>query len=64
MFFRLVRKNGRKTRRENGIFFVSLIGSIHAFFIFLFLENQDVLVFLKTMDSDAVKQLLQLLPAF
>ena len=49
MFFRLVRKNGRKTRRENGIFFVSLIVSIIAFYIFLSLENQDVIVFLKKM---------------
>ena len=64
MFFRLVRKNGRKTRRENGIFFVSLIVSIIAFYIFLSLENQDVIVFLKTMESDAVQKLLALLPAF
>ena len=64
MFFRLVRKNGRKTRRENGIFFVSLIISIIAFYIFLSLENQDVIVFLKTMESDAVQKLLALLPVF
>ena len=64
MFFELVRKNGRKTRRENGIFFVSLIVSIIAFYIFLSLENQDVIVFLKTMESDAVQKLLAMLPVF
>ena len=64
MFFELVRKNGRKTWRENGIFFVSLIVSIIAFYIFLSLENQDVIVFLKTMESDAVQKLLAMLPVF
>ncbi len=64
MFFKLVRKNGRKTRRENGIFFFSLIVSVIAFYIFLSLENQDVIHFLKTMESDAVQKLLDLLPLF
>ena len=64
MFFDLVRKNGRRTRKENGIFFVSLIISVAAFYIFLSLENQDVIIFLKTMESDAVQKLLMLLPAF
>ena len=64
MFFELVRKNGRKTWQENGIFFVSLIVSIIAFYIFLSLENQDVIVFLKTMESDAVQKLLAMLPVF
>ena len=64
MFFNLVRKNGRRSRRENGIFFASLIVSVAAFYIFLSLENQDVIIFLKTMESDAVQKLLMLLPAF
>ena len=64
MFFKLVRKNGRKMRRENSIFFVSLIVAVIAFYIFLSLENQDVIIFLKSMESDAVGKLLALLPVF
>lgn len=64
MFFKLVRKNGRKMRQENSIFFVSLIVAVIAFYIFLSLENQDVIIFLKSMESDAVGKLLALLPVF
>lgn len=64
MFFKLVRKNGKKVRRENSIFFVSLIVAVIAFYIFLSLEDQDVIVFLKSMESDAVGKLLALLPVF
>lgn len=62
MFFDLVRRNSKRSRKENGIYFVSLIVSIVAFYIILSLENQDVMIFLKTMESDAVKKLLALIP--
>ena len=62
MFFETVRKNSRKNRKENGLLFVSLIVSIAAFYIILSLENQDVMVFLKKMESDAVQKLLLLIP--
>ena len=58
MFFETVRKNSRKNRKENGLLFVSLIVSIAAFYITLSLENQDVMLFLKKMESDAVHRLL------
>ena len=62
MFFDLVRKNSRRNRKENGLLFVSLVVSIIAFYIILSLENQDVMVFLRTMESDAVSRLLSLIP--
>ena len=62
MFFDLVRRNSKRSRRENGIYFVSLIVSIVAFYIILSLENQDVMIFLKEMESDAVSRLLGLIP--
>lgn len=62
MFFNLVRENSKRNRKENGLFFVSLIVSIVAFYIILSLENQDVIKFLKTMESDAVSRLLLLIP--
>ena len=64
MFFRLVRKNSKRNRKENGIFFVSLIIAVVAFYIILTFENQDVMQFLRIMESDAVDRLLQLIPVF
>ena len=63
MFSELVARNSRRSRRENGLFFTSLLISIVAFYIILSLSHQDVIVFLKTMESDAVNRLLTLVPA-
>ncbi len=54
MFFDLVRRNSRRSRKENGIFFSSLLISIVAFYIVLSLPRQDVMAFLAQMESDAV----------
>ena len=62
MFFNLVRKSSQRNRRENGLFYASLIISIIAFYIVLSLESQDVMIFLRTMESDAVNRLLALIP--
>ena len=62
MFSELVKRNSRRSRRENGLFFTSLLISIIAFYIILSLSHQDVIVFLKTMESDAVNRLLTLVP--
>lgn len=62
MFFNLAYRNQRNSRKENGILFVSLVISIIAFYIILSLENQDVILFLKRMESDAVQRLLSLMP--
>ena len=64
MFFKLIRKHSKRNRKENGLFFSSLVISIVAFYIILSLSSQDVMVFLKKMESDAVDRLFQIIPAF
>lgn len=62
MFSELVKRNSRRSRRENGLFFTSLLISIIAFYIILSLSHQDVMVFLQRMESNAVNRLLTLVP--
>ena len=62
MFSELVARNSRRSRRENGLFFTSLLISIVAFYIILSLSHQDVMVFLQRMESNAVDRLLTLVP--
>ncbi|MGL5480002.1 MAG: ABC transporter permease [Clostridium sp.] len=62
MFYDLVKRNSKRNRKENGLFFISLIVSIVAFYIILSLEKQDVIIFLKTMESEALKKLFFLIP--
>lgn len=51
----------KKNRKENRIYFVSLIIAIVAFYVILSLEKQDVMIFLKQMESDAVNRLMGLI---
>ena len=62
MFSELVKRNSRRSRRENGLFFASLLIAIIAFYIILSLSHQDVMVFLQRMESNAVNRLLTLVP--
>ena len=64
MFSDLVRRNSRRSRKENGLFFTSLVISIVAFYMILSLSKQDVMLFLQKMESDAVHKLMLLIPAF
>lgn len=64
MFFDLVKRNSRRDRRENGLYFSSMLLSIILFYILLALSQQDVMFFLKKMESDAVGKLLELIPVF
>lgn len=64
MFFELVSRNSKRSRRENGLFFSSLLISIIAFYIILSLSQQDVMYFLQKMESDAVNRLLGMIPLF
>ncbi len=64
MFFKLVARNSKRDRKENGLFFASLIISIVAFYIILSLSKQDVMLFLAKMESDAVSRLLKMIPVF
>lgn len=64
MFFKLVARNSKRNRIENGLFFSSLVISIVAFYIVLALPRQDVMLFLAKMESDAVNRLMTLIPIF
>lgn len=64
MFFQLAARNSRRNRKENGMFFVTLLVSIVSFYIILSLSHQDVMSFLKQMESDAVNKLMQMIPIF
>ncbi|ABW18528.1 ABC transporter permease [Alkaliphilus oremlandii] len=62
MFFDFIKRNSSKTRKENGIYFLSLIISIVAFYVILSLGDQDVMMYLKTIESQAVGKLMALIP--
>jgi putative ABC transport system permease protein len=62
MFFKHVRRNAAKYRKNNGLFFSSLVVAIVAFYTLLSLGDQDVMRFLKTIESDAVSKLMLLVP--
>lgn len=64
MFSKLVSRNSRRGRKENGLFFGSLLISIIAFYILLSLSHQDVMVFLAKLESQALERLLSLIPVF
>ena len=64
MFSNLILRNSRRSRKENGLFFSSLVISIIAFYMILSISTQDVMIFLQKMESDAVNRLLLLIPVF
>lgn len=64
MFSDLILRNSKRSRKENGLFFSSLVISIVAFYIILSISHQDVMLFLKKMESDAVDRLLMMIPVF
>lgn len=64
MFFKLISRNSQRSRKENSLFFSSLLVSIIAFYVILSLSHQDVMIFLAQMESDAVNKLLAIIPAF
>lgn len=64
MFSKLVERNSKRDRKNNGLYFGSMIISIIAFYIILSLAHQDVMLFLKKMESDAVNRLFAIVPIF
>lgn len=62
MFFKQIRRNAAKNRKGNGLFCASLIIAIIAFYTLLSLGEQDVMQFLATIESDAVRKLMRMLP--
>lgn len=61
MFSNLIRRNGKKNYKEYGIYFLSLIMSIIGFYVILSLEKQDVVIFLSTIEGNAIRQLFSIL---
>ena len=57
MFFKLVFRNSIRSHKENALFMGSLIMSIIAFYVVLSLSSQDVMRYLKTLESEAIKKL-------
>lgn len=64
MFYKLISRSNKRNRKENGLFFSTLLISIVAFYIILALPRQDVMLFLKKMESDAVDKLMTIIPVF
>lgn len=64
MFYKLAAANSKRDRKDNSLYFGSMIISIIAFYIILSLSDQDVMVFLKRMESDAVNRLFAVIPFF
>lgn len=64
MFYKLITRSSRRNRKENGLFFSSLLISIMAFYIILALPRQDVMLFLNKMESNAINKLMTIIPIF
>ncbi|RRD95474.1 ABC transporter permease [Clostridiales bacterium COT073_COT-073] len=62
MFSKLIFRNSKRNRKDNGLFFSSMLICIVAFYIILSLKNQDVMIFLEKMESDAISRLLSMIP--
>ena len=61
MFSKMVFRNSVRSHKENALFMSSLIISIIAFYVVLSLSSQDVMRFLKTLESDAIKKLFSMI---
>lgn len=64
MFSKLVAGNSKRNRKDSVLYFSSMVISIIAFYIVLSLSNQDVMIFLRKMESDAVNRLMGIIPVF
>ncbi|CAK7051681.1 ABC transporter permease [Tissierella sp.] len=62
MFSKLIYRNSKRSRKENLIYFATLVTAVASFYIILSLGRQDVVLFLKEFESDAIDKLLSLMP--
>lgn len=62
MFYRLIYRNAKRSRKENLIYFATLVTAVASFYIILSLGRQDVILFLREFESDAINKLLALMP--
>jgi len=62
MFFKHIRHNAKKDRKNNVLFFSSLIIAIIAFYTLLSVGDQDIMAFLRTIESQAINNFMSLIP--
>lgn len=62
MFSKLIYRNAKRGRKENLIYFATLVVAIASFYIILSLGRQDIILFLKEFESDAIDKLLAQMP--
>ncbi|MCR1898612.1 ABC transporter permease [Irregularibacter muris] len=62
MFSSLIYRNAKRSRKENLIYFATLVTAIASFYIILSLGRQDIILFLKEFESDAIDKLLAQMP--
>ena len=62
MYFKQILYNIKKNRKDNGLFFATLLIAIVAFYTLLSLESQDVMRFLNALEGDAIQKLMLLVP--
>ncbi len=63
MFFNLAYRNAKRSRKENLIYFLTLVVAVASFYVILSLREQDVIRFLGEIESEAVSKLIaKLLP--
>lgn len=58
MFFNLAWRNAKRSRNENLIYFLTMVTAVATFYIVLSLGEQDVIRFLREIESKAVSRLL------
>lgn len=62
MFFNLIKRNAQRSRKENIIYFATLVTAVASFYLILSLERQDVILYLKDFESQAIERLFSLMP--
>lgn len=62
MFSRLIYRNAKRSRKENLIYFATLVTAVASFYIILSLGRQDVILFLREFESDSIDKLLAQMP--
>lgn len=62
MFFNLVYRNAKRSQKENLIYFGTLVTAVASFYMILSLERQDVILYLKDFESDAIEKLFTMMP--
>ncbi|WP_231686884.1 hypothetical protein [Bacillus sp. JCM 19034] len=58
MFSKLIYRNAKRSRKENAIYFATLVTAVASFYIILSLGKQDIILFLREFESDAIDTLL------